>query len=224
MWAITGKLTLGESTTMDAIELIQTRLLESAAVKSRLANVGSSAIADAAQRIADSISSGGKLMLCGNGGSAGDSQHLAAEFTSRLRANMERPGIPALALTTDTSFITARANDYSFDEIFERLVDIWGRAGDVLIAITTSGNSRNLIRAVQRCRQKGVFTIGLLGETGGELLPLVNLPILVPSDSTQHVQESHITIGHILCELVEDTLYGTPDSGYESIKKQLSTV
>jgi D-sedoheptulose 7-phosphate isomerase len=209
---------------MDAIELIQTRLLESAAVKSRLANVGSSAIADAAQRIADSISSGGKLMLCGNGGSAGDSQHLAAEFTSRLRANMERPGIPALALTTDTSFITARANDYSFDEIFERLVDIWGRAGDVLIAITTSGNSRNLVRAVQRCRQKGVFTIGLLGETGGELLPLVNLPILVPSDSTQHVQESHITIGHILCELVEDTLYGTADSGYESIKKQLSTV
>jgi D-sedoheptulose 7-phosphate isomerase len=205
---------------MDAIQLIQARLFESAAVKTRLANLGASA----AEHMADSISSGGKLMLCGNGGSAADSQHLAAEFTSRLRASMERPGIAALALTTDTSFLTARANDYSFDEIFERLVDVWGRAGDVLIAITTSGNSRNLIQAVKRCRQKEIFTIGLLGETGGQLLPLVNLPILVPSSSTQHVQESHIAIGHILCELVEDRLYGSanPDSG--NTKKQLSTV
>jgi len=209
---------------MDEIQLIQARLLESAAVKTRLANVGAPAIAQAAQRVSDSISSGGKLMLCGNGGSAGDSQHLAAEFTSRLRASLERPGIPALALTTDTSFLTARANDYSFDEVFERLVDTWGRAGDVLIAITTSGNSRNLIRAVQRCRQKEIFTIGFLGQTGGQLLPLVDLPILVPSDSTQHVQESHIAIGHILCELVEEKLYGSTDSALDINRKQLSTV
>ncbi len=198
---------------METIQLIQARLLESAAVKRRLADSGASAIADAALRIGESISSGGKLMLCGNGGSAADSQHLAAEFTSRLRASLERPGIPALALTTDTSFLTARANDYSFDEIFERLVDVWGKAGDVLVAITTSGNSRNLIRAVKRCREKDIFTIGLLGETGGQLRSLVNLPILVPSDSTQHVQESHIAIGHILCELVEDKLYGAGNSG-----------
>ncbi len=209
---------------METIQLIQARLLESAAVKRRLADSGASAIADAALRIGESISSGGKLMLCGNGGSAADSQHLAAEFTSRLRASMERPGIPALALTTDTSFLTARANDYSFDEIFERLVDVWGKAGDVLVAITTSGNSRNLIRAVNRCRQKDIFTIGLLGETGGQLRSLVNLPILVPSDSTQHVQESHIAIGHILCELVEDKLYGAGNSGLKEPKKQLSIV
>lgn len=209
---------------MDEIQLIQTRLLESAAVKTRLANLGAPAIAEAAQRVSDSISSGGKLLLCGNGGSAGDCQHLAAEFTSRLRASLERPGIPALALTTDTSFLTARANDYSFDEVFERLVDVWGRAGDVLIAITTSGNSRNLIRAAQRCRQKKIFTIGFLGETGGQLLPLVDLPILVPSDSTQHVQECHIAIGHILCELVEEKLYGPTDSTLDVKRKQLSTV
>jgi D-sedoheptulose 7-phosphate isomerase len=209
---------------MDPIQLIQARLFESAAVKCRLADVGASAIAEAAQRTADSISSGGKLMLCGNGGSAADSQHLAAEFTSRLRASLERPGMPALALTTDTSFMTARANDYSFDEVFERLVDVWGRAGDVLIAITTSGNSRNLIRAVARCREKEIFTIGFLGETGGQLRSLVDLPILVPSTSTQHVQEAHIAIGHILCELVEEKLYGSTQSGSCNTKGQLSTV
>jgi len=209
---------------MDEIQLIQARLLESAAVKTRLANAGAPAIAEAARRVSESIASGGKLMLCGNGGSAGDSQHLAAEFTSRLRASLERPGMPALALTTDTSFLTARANDYSFDEVFERLVDVWGRAGDVLIAITTSGNSKNLIRAVTRCRQKEIFTIGFLGETGGKLLPLVDLPILVPSDSTQHVQESHIAIGHILCELVEEKLYGSAGSSLDHTKKQLSAV
>jgi len=209
---------------MDAIELIQKRLLESAAVKSRLANMGAEAIAAAARRITDCVSAGGKLMLCGNGGSAADSQHLAAEFTSRLRSSMERPGIPALALTTDTSFLTARANDYSFDEVFERLVDVWGRPGDVLIAITTSGNSRNLIRAVTHCRSKSIFTIGLLGETGGQLRTLVDLPILVPSNSTQHVQEAHIAIGHILCELVEDALYGSADSDPANTRKQFSTI
>ena len=207
---------------MDEIQLIQARLLESAAVKTRLAHQGASAIAEAAHRVSDAISSGGKLMLCGNGGSAADCQHLAAEFTSRLRGSLERPGMPALALTTDTSFLTARANDYSFDEVFERLVDVWGRPGDVLIAITTSGNSRNLIRAVLRCKQKEIFTIGFLGETGGQLLPLINLPIRVPSDSTQHVQESHIAIGHILCELVEERLYGSADSSLENTRKQLS--
>jgi D-sedoheptulose 7-phosphate isomerase len=208
---------------MNAVELIQARLLESAAVKTRVANLCAPTIAEAAERMTKCFSAGGKLMLCGNGGSAADSQHLAAEFTSRLRPSLERPGIPALALTTDTSFLTARANDYSFDEIFERLVDVWGRAGDVLIAITTSGNSRNLIRAVKHCRQKQVFTIGLLGETGGQLHSLVDLPILVPSNSTQHVQEAHIAIGHILCELVEDRLYGAADSA-ENTRKQLFTV
>jgi D-sedoheptulose 7-phosphate isomerase len=148
-------------------------------------------------------------MLCGNGGSAADAQHIASEFTSRLRSSMERPGIPAVALTTDTSFLTARANDYSFDEVFERLVDALGRPGDVLIGISTSGGSRNVIRAVVRSKEKQILTIGMLGGTGGALAQLVHLPIVVPSDCTQFVQESHISIGHVLCQLVEEMLYGS---------------
>jgi D-sedoheptulose 7-phosphate isomerase len=165
-------------------------------------------IAEAARQIAGRVAAGGKIMLCGNGGSAADSQHIAAEFTSRLRASMERPGIPAMALTTDSSYLTARGNDYGFDDIFERLVDSLGRGGDVLIAISTSGTSRNVVRAVTRAREKGILTVGLLGGTGGIIGSLADLAIVVPSDSVQHIQESHITVGHIVCELVEETLYG----------------
>ncbi len=166
-------------------------------------------IVETARQLAVCLENGGKIMLCGNGGSAADSQHLAAEFTSRLRASMERPAIAAIALTTDTSFLTARANDYSFDEVFERLVDGLGRPGDALIGISTSGGSRNVIRAVCRAKAKDIRTVGFLGGTGGILGELVDLPIIVPSDSTQHIQECHITIGHILCEIIEESLYGT---------------
>lgn len=195
---------------MSPLELIKNHLAASAAVKGRLSesNVLPVIIA-AAWRVAAAVESGGKIMLCGNGGSAADSQHLAAEFTSRLRVSMERPAIAALALTTDTSFLTARANDYGFDEVFERLVHGLGRPGDVLIGISTSGGSRNVIRAVTAARSKEITTLGFLGGTGGELASLVDFPIIVPSDSTQHIQECHITIGHILCELVEEMLYGT---------------
>jgi D-sedoheptulose 7-phosphate isomerase len=184
---------------MQPIDLVRQHLLDSAAVKQELAECAGPAIVEAAQRTADRVARGGKIMLCGNGGSAADSQHIAAEFTSRLRASMERPGIPAVALTTDTSFLTARANDYSFDEVFERLVDTLGRSGDVLIGTSTSGGSQNVIRAVVRSKEKQILTIGLLGRTGGALARLVDLPIVVPSDCTQYVQESHIAIGHILC-------------------------
>lgn len=165
-------------------------------------------IADAAVQLADCVARGGKIMLCGNGGSAADCQHIAAEFTNRLRSSMDRPGIPALALTTDSSYLTARGNDYGFDDIFERLIDSLGRAGDALIAISTSGTSRNVVRAVERAREKEILTIGILGGTGGVLAGLVDTAIVVPSASVQHIQESHIAIGHILCELVEETLYG----------------
>jgi len=199
---------LVSSSNMTAIEQIQRHLHEAAAVQQQLAEVASPIIADAAERVAQLVASGGKIMLCGNGGSAGDSQHLAAEFTSRLRAEMERPPIPAIALTTDASYLTARANDYGFEEVFERLVEALGRPGDVLIGITTSGNSKNVIRAVKRCRDRDILTIGFLGSSGGQLARLVDVPIIVPSDSTQHIQESHIAIGHIFCELVEEALYG----------------
>jgi D-sedoheptulose 7-phosphate isomerase len=194
---------------MSPIELVRKHLAESAAVKQRLAqSAAAPVIVEAAGRLAERVSRGGKIMLCGNGGSAADSQHIAAEFTSRLRASMERPGIPAIALTTDTSFLTARGNDYGFDDVFERLVDGLGRPEDALIGISTSGTSRNVVRAATRAREKGMLTVGLLGGTGGVLAGIVDLPIVVPSDSTQHIQESHIAIGHILCELLEEMLYG----------------
>ena len=198
---------------MTPVDLLRNHLIESSAVKLRLADSATvSVIVEAARQLAISVKNGGKIMLCGNGGSAADSQHLAAEFTSRLRATMERPAIAAIALTTDTSFLTARANDYGFDEVFERLVDGLGRPGDALIGISTSGGSRNVIRAVCRAKTKGIKTVGFLGGTGGELAGIVDLPILVPSDSTQHIQEAHITIGHVLCELIEESLYGALSS------------
>lgn len=192
------------------LQLVQKHLAESAAVKLQLADSDTApAIVETARRLAACVTCGGKILLCGNGGSAADSQHIAAEFTSRLRASMERPGIPALALTTDSSYLTARGNDYGFDDIFERLVDTLGQPGDALIAISTSGTSRNVVRAVTRAREKQILTVGLLGGTGGTLGRIVDLALIVPSASTQHIQESHIAIGHILCELVEETLYGS---------------
>jgi D-sedoheptulose 7-phosphate isomerase len=195
---------------MSPLELLKNHLEESAAVKLRLAESGVlQHIVDAARQLSACVESGGKILLCGNGGSAADSQHLAAEFTSRLRSSMERPAIAAIALTTDSSFLTARANDYGFDEVFERLVDALGRPGDALIGISTSGESRNVIRAVCRAKAKDIRTIGFLGGKGGTLAGIVDVPIVVPSESTQHIQECHITIGHILCELVEESLYGS---------------
>jgi D-sedoheptulose 7-phosphate isomerase len=195
---------------MTALQIVRKHLAESAAVKLQLADSdAATSIVEAARRLVDCVARGGKIMLCGNGGSAMDSQHIAAEFTNRLRSSKERPGIPALALTADTAFLTARGNDYGFDDVFERLVDTLGHSPDALIAISTSGTSRNIVRAVVRAREKAIFTIGLLGGTGGVLARKVDLPVIVPSASVQHIQESHIAIGHILCELVEESLYGS---------------
>ena len=195
---------------MSPLQLVQKHLAESAAVKLQLADSdAATVIVEAARQLAECVTRGGKIMLCGNGGSAADSQHIAAEFTSRLRSSVERPGIPALALTTDTSFLTARANDYGFDDVFERLIESLGRPGDALIGISTSGTSRNVVRAVARAREKEILTVGLLGGTGGVLSQLVDLAVVVPTSSVQYIQESHIAVGHILCELVEETLYGS---------------
>ena len=182
-------------------------LLASADIKQRVAEMCVDDILRAAEVIIATLRAGGKLMLCGNGGSAADSQHIAAEFTNRMSPDLERPAMAALALTTDTSFLTSNANDYAFEHVFERQVEGLGRPGDVLLGISTSGNSRNVVRAVQLCKHKAITTIGFLGGTGGQLRPLVDLPIVVPSTSTQHIQEAHITIGHIVSELVEQTLY-----------------
>ena len=157
-----------------------------------------------ADMLAQALLNGNKLMLCGNGGSAADSQHLAAEFTGRFVK--DRKPLAALALSTDSSALTCIANDYSFDEVFSRQVLALGRPGDCLLAISTSGNSRNVIRAVESARSIGVRTIGLLGRDGGLLRGNCDLAIVVPSQTTARIQEAHIFIGHTLCAILESRL------------------
>jgi len=181
-------------------------LKKSAEVKLRVAESCGREILAAADGIADCFRSGGKLLLCGNGGSAADCQHMAAEFVSRLTLTFERPGLPAIALTTDTSFLTAYANDRGYEGVFERQVHALGKPEDVLLAISTSGNSKNVILAVERAKEIGMMSIGLLG-SGGRLGGLCDLAISVPDDNTQHVQEAHLAIEHVICDLVELELF-----------------
>ena len=176
----------------------------SADLKKTVAETLSSEILDAAQKIQDRLESGGKLMLMGNGGSAADAQHIAAELVGRFKK--ERKAMPALALTVDTSSLTAIGNDYGFDTIFERQVEALANKNDAVIGISTSGNSENIIRAVNKANSIGAFTIGLLGNDGGKLKDAVNLPIIIPSNDTARIQEVHITIGHIICEIIEEDL------------------
>jgi len=158
----------------------------------------------AAGCIADALRGGGKAMFCGNGGSAADSQHLASEFTGRFVE--DRRPLAALALSTDSSALTCIANDYAFDQVFERQLRALGRRGDVLVAISTSGNSANVMRAARAARELGIPVVGLLGRDGGTLKALSDVAIVVPSRSTARIQEAHIFIGHTLCALVEASL------------------
>ena len=185
---------------------VQAHLLESAEVKRRMVETCVDSILTAADLIAETFRSGGKVLLCGNGGSAADCQHMAAEFVNRLTADFERPGLPAIALTTDSSFLTAFANDCGFEGVFERQVQTLGKAGDVLIGISTSGNSTNVIRAVEAARAANMRTIVLMG-SGGRLAGMTNVAISVPSANTQYIQEAHLAIEHILCGLVERYLF-----------------
>lgn len=163
-------------------------------------------ILDVVALVAATFERGGKLLLCGNGGSAADCQHIAAELVSRLSKEFERPGLPAIALTTDTSFLTAFANDCGYEGVFARQVEALGREGDVLIGISTSGRSPNVIRAVEAARKRGMKTVALLGASG-PLRDHVDHPLIVPSENTQHIQEAMLSIEHIVCELVERALY-----------------
>jgi D-sedoheptulose 7-phosphate isomerase len=188
---------------------------DSIAVKQEILETQLETIVRMAEVIAESIEHGGKLLLCGNGGSAADAQHLAAELLVRLRPHVNRDGIPALALAADMSSITACGNDYSFEAYYERLVQALGRSGDILIGITTSGKSPNVIRALRAARERGLTTIGLLGDEGGPALADCDLALIVPSKITGRIQESHITIGHAMMELVEELLL---ESGYLAAK------
>ena len=186
---------------------VRAHLIESAEVKRQIVETCVDSILAAANLIADTFRSGGKVLLCGNGGSAADCQHMAAEFVNRLTMDFERPGLPAVALTTDTSFLTAFANDCGFEGVFERQVQTLGKPGDVLISISTSGNSTNVIRAVEAARTANMHTIVLTG-SGGCLTGMTNIAISVPSTNTQYIQEAHVAIEHILCGLVECHLFG----------------
>lgn len=185
---------------------IQTHLRESAELKNQVSQTCVSSILAASNLIIDTYRKGGKVLLCGNGGSAADCQHMAAELVSRLTKEFDRPGLPAIALTTDTSFLTAYTNDCGFDGVFERQVQALGKKEDVLIGISTSGNSINILRAVSAAHVLGMQTIGLLGGNGA-LNSKVDLAVVVPSSNTQYVQEALLSIEHILCGIIEQVLF-----------------
>lgn len=177
---------------------------ESLIAKRRFFDESTARVALAAQTIIEAIRAGGKLMIFGNGGSAADAQHIAAELAFKM--GRERAALPALALTTDTSLITAIGNDRSFDFIFARQIQAVGREGDAALAISTSGNSPNVVEAVKAARALGIRTIGLLGGDGGQVASLVDLPLIVRHSQTPRIQEVHIIISHIICQLIEDEL------------------
>ncbi|ACX71924.1 phosphoheptose isomerase [Methanocaldococcus vulcanius M7] len=179
---------------------------ESANVKLKFIEENEEKLKKAIEVIYNALKNGNKILICGNGGSAADSQHFAAEIVGRFK--LERKGLPAIALTTDTSILTAIGNDYGFDKIFERQVEALGKEGDVLVGISTSGNSENVIKAVNKAKEMGIYTIGLLGKGGGKLKDIVDLALIVPSNNTARIQECHLTIYHVICEEVEKRLFG----------------
>lgn len=183
------------------MERIKKFLKISADLKMQVAETLSDKILEAANRISTSLGNGGKLLLMGNGGSAADAQHIAAELIGRFKK--ERRALPALALTVDSSCLTALGNDYGFDTVFSRQIEALVRKGDVVIGISTSGNSENVVRGLKLANEMGAETIGLLGNTGGRIKDVAGLAIVVPSNDTARIQEAHITIGHIICEIVE---------------------
>ena len=190
----------------DYTEIIKERLLESASVKTELARTSADLIQRIAEKAVTCFQNGGKILLCGNGGSAADSQHIAAELVGRFR--MDRKPLPAIALTTDTSILLAVGNDMGIQKVFQRQVEAFGRKGDILIGLSTSGNSPNVIRAIESARAIGLFTVALVGGTSCRLAELADLTVSVPSRDTARIQESHITIGHLLCEIIEKSIFG----------------
>ncbi len=186
----------------DRIEQIRGQLRESCRVKQSFSEELLGRIAQLAESAAAALAEGNKIVLFGNGGSAADAQHIAAELVVRLRAN--RPGIAALALTTNTSVLTAASNDYGFEAVFARQIESLVAPGDVLVALSTSGSSANIVRGVEAGLSRGAFVVAMTGETGGTLAGKTDLLINVPSCDSQRIQEAHITIGHIVCSLIEE--------------------
>ena len=193
---------------MDAMQSKISDILQDAiSAKQRLLD-RAEPIERAARLLIEALAAGRKVLVCGNGGSAADAQHMAGELVGRFRK--DRPGLPCLALTTDSSIVTACANDFGYEEIFARQVEAMGADGDVLVGISTSGNSANVVRAFEAAAGAGMKRVALTGNDGGRVAGMEGvLSIVVPSCSTQRIQEGHITIIHVLCELVEDALFGS---------------
>jgi D-sedoheptulose 7-phosphate isomerase len=187
---------------------IQDELNASAETKRKIYDSCAGTIAKSADVIMRALTGKRKILFCGNGGSAADSQHLATEFVIRMDPRIKRPGLPAIAITTDSSMLTAGANDIGYENVFARAVEALGNEGDVLVAISTTGNSPNVNQALKMATSKGMATIGFLGRDGGTARDLVDVAVIVPSDDTQRIQEGHITIGHIICALVEREMFG----------------
>lgn len=193
------------------MNLVKKRIEESIQTKQQI--LGNDAllnsILSAANVIIEKIKAGGSVYFCGNGGSAADAQHLAAELSGRFY--FDRQPLSADALHCNTSFLTAVANDYSYDVIYSRLISGLGRNGDVLVGLSTSGNSKNIVNAFNKAKEMGIYTIGLTGSKGGDMKSVADSCICIPSDDTPRVQESHIMVGHIICEIIESTLFENPN-------------
>jgi D-sedoheptulose 7-phosphate isomerase len=187
---------------------IQDELNASAETKKRIFDSCADRIVKSVDMIIHAFNGKKKILLCGNGGSAADAQHLAAEFIIRMNPKITRPGLPAIALTTDSSVMTAGANDIGYDNVFARAVEALGNQGDVLLAISTTGRSANVNLALRMSKSRGMSSIAFLGRDGGEAKELADIAVIIPSDDTQRIQEGHITIGHIICALVEREMFG----------------
>ena len=196
--------------TPDAAARARTHIETSIETKRKLLEAGQAPLLEAARTMGESLAAGHKILLCGNGGSAADAQHIAAEFVSVLDHHNPRPPLAAIALTTDTSFLTASANDFGFDGVFERQVEALGRPGDVLIGISTSGSSKNVLRAIRYAAHNQIHTIALTREGASPLAEAAEIVLQAPSRVTQFVQECHIMMGHIICDLIERSLAHPP--------------
>jgi len=188
-------------------KFIQDQLNESAETKKKMLDACTGDILKATDAIIRAYNAKGKVLICGNGGSAADAQHIAAELVVRMN-KPNRQALAAIALTTDTSMLTAGANDLGFENIFSRQIEALGNNGDILIAISTSGKSENVNRAIREAKTRGLTVIGLLGKDGGASKGLVDIPIIIPSNDTQRIQEGHITVAHILCGIIENEMFG----------------
>ncbi|NTV53469.1 MAG: D-sedoheptulose 7-phosphate isomerase [Candidatus Firestonebacteria bacterium] len=196
---------------MDAmVQIARQELLDGVVLRERAAQELAAPLAQAAEVIARSLQAGGKLLICGNGGSAADAQHYATELVARLYQR-ERPAMAAVALTTDTSALTALANDYGFERVFSRQVEALGRPGDVLLGLSTSGNSANVLAAMAEAKKRGMRVVVFVGQ-GGQMASLADVALSVPSANTMRVQEIHLALGHVLCKLVEEMVYPSKES------------